>query len=80
MFRLRNVNDMRGYLAGQGGDEDVKPHDEELVEEISCRHILHWNYRRLTALPRELLGTYRQTLGGNEKHVQTTDVMWSRFT
>ena len=59
MFRLRNVNDMRGFLAGQGVDEESPGMDEELVQEISCRHILHWNYRRLTALPRELLGTYR---------------------
>ena len=37
-------------------DEDTACVDQELIREVECRHVLHWNYRSFTALPTELLG------------------------
>lgn len=39
-------------------DCDDSEEDKEvldLVQEVSCRTILHWNYRGLVSLPNELL-------------------------
>ena len=48
---------MRGFLAHEEGDCERETVERDLLEEISCRHILHWNYRGLTALPKQLLGS-----------------------
>ena len=50
---------MDAFLVGEGdsgdceSDEDIKVSD--LAQEVSCRTILHWNYRGLVSLPSELL-------------------------
>ena len=57
MLGFRNNNDMRGFLAGEeGGNCESESEEGDLIQEISCRHILHWNYRGLTSLPKQLLG------------------------
>ena len=56
MFRLTLRHHMDGFLAGAEVDEGCENVDEDLAQEVSCRHILHWNYRGFTSLPRELLG------------------------
>ena len=56
---LEIQNDMRGFLAGEeGGNCESESEEGDLIQEISCRHILHWNYRGLTSLPKQLLGNY----------------------
>ena len=47
---------MRGFLAEEDGVSESEAAESDLIEEISCRHILHWNYRGLTSLPKPLLG------------------------
>ena len=49
--------EMRGFLAEEEGDCESEPVERDLIQEISCRHILHWNYRGLTSLPKQLLGS-----------------------
>ena len=44
----------------EGTSEDAESDDDnkmssDLTLEVSCRTILHWNYRGLTSLPTELL-------------------------
>ena len=48
---------MRGFLAEEEGDCESETVERDLIQEISCRHILHWNYRGLTSLPKQLLGS-----------------------
>ena len=48
---------MTGFLAQEEGDCESESVERDLLEEISCRHILHWNYRGLTSLPKQLLGS-----------------------
>lgn len=59
MFRLRNTDTREGFVVDMSeADAEVDPAyvDQELISEVSCRHILHWNYRSFTTLPTELLG------------------------
>ena len=59
MFRLRNTDTREGFVVDMSeADAEVDPAyvDQELIREVSCRHILHWNYRSFTTLPTELLG------------------------
>ena len=49
------------FLVGVNGDEQdeeevMEMEDTEVVKEVGSSTILHWNYRRLTHLPQELLG------------------------
>ena len=59
MYKLTQRFDMDAFLVDEdesGGcesDEDMKVSD--LAQEVSCRTILHWNYRGLVSLPSELL-------------------------
>ena len=50
-------SEMRGFLAEEEGDCESETAERDLIQEISCRHILHWNYRGLTSLPKQLLGS-----------------------
>jgi len=62
MFRVMTEDTAReGFLVDMSeGDAEEDPAcghgDQDLISEVSCRHILHWNYRSYTTLPTELLG------------------------
>ena len=62
MFKLSNMDDMEGFLVASYEDhcdEEIQTRKtrNEFIQEISCRHILHWNYRGLKEIPVELLGS-----------------------
>ena len=62
MFRLMAATTSReGFLVDmadvEADDVPACVHgDQDLISEVSCRHILHWNYRSFTTIPTELLG------------------------
>ena len=64
---MYKLSQMDAFLVGEDvsgdceSDEDIKVSD--LAQEVSCRTILHWNYRGLVSLPLELLSkNFYQTL------------------
>ena len=64
MFKLSNMDDMEGFLVASYEDhcdEEIQTRKtrNEFIQEISWRHILHWNYRGLKEIPVELLGSVR---------------------
>ena len=50
---------MEGFLVTEKESEDdedaMNIEDSDVVQEVSSRTILHWNYRGLLSLPPELL-------------------------
>jgi len=72
MFRVIPAENIEGFLAdmtAEDSDDDmaITCVDQDLIREVGCRHVLHWNYRNYTALPAELLG--RMCLCGVKCHI-----------
>ena len=59
MYKLSQRFDMDAFVVTEddSGDSDnaEDKEDSDLAQEVSCRTILHWNYRGLVSLPTELL-------------------------
>ena len=59
MYKLSQRFDMDAFAVVEDEDDcDDSDEDKEvsdLAQEVSCRTILHWNYRGLVSLPNELL-------------------------
>ena len=62
MYKLSQRFEMDAFVVTEddSGDSDNSDIDEDkkvsnLAQEVSCRTILHWNYRGLVSLPTELL-------------------------
>lgn len=57
MYKLSQRFDMDAFVVVEDDCDDSEEDKEvlDLVQEVSCRTILHWNYRGLVSLPNELL-------------------------
>ena len=59
------MDDIEGFLVTSYEDQcdeeiQTRKTRNEFIQEISCRNILHWNYRGLKEIPVELLGIVHQ--------------------